>query len=710
MTANPEAITLSPLRLDVEILPGPAQDDGSPTALLHDRLNDTFDRVEWREREIVQRLSRPIRIDELEARLRRETTVNVTREEILSFAAQLFQRGLVQASRFKPVGDLLRDEKMARSHPIHWLVGHYLFFKIPLLKPDTLLRRTLWLPRFFGSGFMTVVYAVVLLAAVALWIPRFELFLRSATPFLAWKGAVYLTLAMVCVKICHEFSHAYTAAIRGARVRSMGLAFMVMVPIPYADVTDAWRLPRRARIAISAAGLRTELILASLAALFWCLLPPGPLQDVCLMVASASILSALLTNLNPGMRFDGYYLLSDLIGVDNLQQRAFTQARHWFRQIFLGLDDGGDTETAMRTGKKAVLVAWSVYAVVYRLGLYFGIALIVYHYFPKAIGIVLFGVEIVVFILRPVVREIRDVSRLIWRKGMTVRIWIIAAIAVGIAAWLIVPLPRSLGIEAIVTATGESVVYAPESGKIVANALRRGDTVRAGEVLLALANPDIESALRETELALREADLQLERALSGGGDRIRIREYLAEQSRLSSQLAGLRAILGKMQVRAEADSLILEANDSLEPGVWVSRRTRVARLLAETSTLRMVAYLPDDEANSVKNGDTAWFSSEADPERRIPAIVTQVDTQAAHRIEEPALAGPHGGGMAVMPGANELIPASPVYRMEARFATDDRLDLRLGQLGMLRLETPPQSRAKEFILWLYGVVIRESGM
>ncbi len=710
MTAVSDATLLPPLRPDVRLLPGPAQDDGSPTLLVHDAFTDTFDMVEWREREILERLTRPISLGDLEKRLARETTVRISRDDLLLFLVDLRRRGLVRGSGFLPVDQLLHQDATQKQHPVGWLIRHYLFWRVPLIRPNDLLRRTLWLPRFFGSGPMHLVYLVVALSAVLLLFPRLELFARSATPFLAWRGALYLTLAMVAVKVCHEFSHAYAAAIRGARVRSMGVAFMVMAPIPYADVTDAWRLPRRQRMAISAAGVRTEFILAAFAALLWCLLPPGPLRDVCYIITSASLVSALLTNLNPGMRFDGYYLFSDILGVDNLQMRAFAQSRHWFRRVFLGLDDGGGVETTLGRGKKAALVAWSVYTVFYRLGLYFGIALLVYHYFPKILGIILFAVEIAAFIVNPFLRESVALGRLVKVHGMTWRTWIIVALLGGLALWFIAPIPRTISLDAVVVADGEAVVYAPEPGIIVLNNLTRGGAFSRGDIMLKLANPDVEAAIRQTELQLRALDILVEQTLAGSEDRTFIRDRLAEQSRLAAQLTGLQSAMAKMTVRADHDCLVLDADESAVPGVWLAARARIGRVLAQDAGRRIVGYLSDVDYNAVRAGDPASFASTAAPGVRIAASVAHIDSAAASRLGEPALAGPHGGGMAVAPGGDGLTPASPVYRMEAHFAEDEAPDVRIGQSGVLRLNTPPRSLAWETMLWLYSVLIRESAM
>jgi putative peptide zinc metalloprotease protein len=143
-------------------------------------------------------------------------------------------------------------------------------------------------------------------------------------PHLFSLGALAFGVALFFAKFCHEFGHAFMAKRAGCRVQSMGVAFMVLLPMFYTDVSDAWRVnDRRARLLIGAGGVLAELLLACIALLVWSLLPDGPARTAAFMLASATWITTLVVNLNPFMRFDGYFLLSDLWEVDNLQGRAF---------------------------------------------------------------------------------------------------------------------------------------------------------------------------------------------------------------------------------------------------------------------------------------------------------------------------------------------------------------------------------------------------
>lgn len=700
------------LRPDLLILPGPPEDDGSPTAIVQDPLTEAFSQVGWEALEVLRRLRRPVDAETLFTELRQRTTIRATREEVEGFLLGLHRRGLLRSSLFQ---DPQRLEQLAQLHDRQLrrrITASYLFFRIPLLRPDAWLRRNVWLPRLLGSRPFGLLYLLVAVAAVVLFLPRMDVFLRSVAPFLAWSGAVWLSLALIGVKACHEFSHAFAAAARGVTVRSMGLAFMVLAPIPYTDVTDSWRLTRRRRLAVSSAGVRTELVIAAFALLLWSLSPPGVGRDICLFLASASLLSTLFTNLNPGMRFDGYYMMSDLIGIDNLQERAFAHARRFYRRALLGLPTEGG-EPRLGAGKRAALVAYSLYATVYRLGLYFGIALLVYNYFPKVLGVLLFAVEIYAFILAPIMRELAAVAGIIYRKRtIPMRLVLMLALLAGVAYWFAAPFPRRVALEAVVTSPEEVVVYAPNSGLVVRNGLQRGVVLGASEVVLELENRELDLAIRQAELEVEGAGLGLDYSLSGSGGRGELRGRVADEGRLESTLSALRARKSLNRLRAGREYVVLDAVDDVPPGSWVARRTYLGRLSEAGAARRLAAYLPEGEANGVRVGGEGVFRPACAPGREIGVRIARVLSTRAEQVEEAELLAPHGGGVAVVwDRVRGAIPAETLYKVEAEFteAADADADLRLGQTGRLYVYGPPKSLARDLVDWLYRVALRESG-
>jgi len=153
------------------------------------------------------------------------------------------------------------------------------------------------------------------------------------------KGVFLYALTLFFVKMLHELGHAYTARHYGLRVPTMGLAFLIFWPMFYTDNSDAWKLRKRtSRMAIAGAGTLVELGLAVPATFLWSFLPDGPLRSACFLIAATTWISSLLINLNPFLRFDGYYLLSDFLNVPNLQARAFALGKWHLRRFLAGIE------------------------------------------------------------------------------------------------------------------------------------------------------------------------------------------------------------------------------------------------------------------------------------------------------------------------------------------------------------------------------------
>lgn len=697
------------LRPDLEIIPGSLEADGSRSYMIHDPLTSTFDRIEWPEHEIVRRLGRHIDFERLYAWLTFGSAVRVSREELDHFLRELDARGFLESGKFRNVRSLLDECEARRVSPLRWLFGHYLYFRVPLLRPDRFLEQTLWLPKILAWRPLKALFWCLVALALFLLSTRVELFFSSVVLFLSWKNAVWLSLSTVLVKIAHEFSHAYAGKLRGARIAGMGVVFMVMFPLPYCDITDSWRLPRRSRLAISFAGVRTELVIAVLAFIGWACSPPGVARDIFLIMCSGSIASTLFTNLNPGMRFDGYYLLSDLLRVDNLQQRAFAYFRRFYRRALLGLPLR-EAETRISRGQKALMIVYTMYAWMYRMGLYFGIAVAVYYYFPKIIGIFLFAVEFLVFLARPVINEFKDIWRM--RKYLTFNVRLVAtgAIFLGLIGWLALPLPRRVGLPAVVASRQTAFLFVPWSGELMENRVQKGLAVRKGEPLFSLRTRAVELERRRVDFELEEVREWLRLAAGDEQFRQNLNKTLNDEKRLVASRKALSSRLAGNEYVAPFDGVVVDGDDNLRPGLYVSKGRFVGQIVGREAGVKAVAYVTERHLEDISEDDEVWFVPDSTPENRIPCRVETVSLVNSLRLDEPALAQAHGGSIptSVSQGGMSLRPVETIYRIEAALGkgADGQ---RLGQLGSLYIRTRPRSLAMDAARRLLGIVIRESG-
>ena len=585
------------------------------------------------------------------------------------------------------------------------VLHQYLFFRIPLWRPDPFLNRA-W-PVLERNGRWLLLWGLPLVFALGLFLVArdWQRFLATFPHLFSLGGALAFGIALTFAKLCHEFGHAFMAKRAGCRVQSMGLAFMVLLPMFYTDVSDAWRVPdRRSRLLIGAGGVLAELLLAVLALLAWSLLPDGPLRTSAFMLASATWITTLAINLNPFMRFDGYFLISDLWGVDNLQARAFALCRWHMRETLFGYGDPAPEPWPPNMRRR--LLIWGYGSWIWRAILFLGIALAVYHLFFKVLGIFLMLVELLWFIGLPVWREFGE-----WwqRRNQTdPRKVLVTGLAVGVAV-LAVALPwrSSVEIPALLEASRTSALHAPVAARLKAVHVRDGQSVAAGDLLLELDSPDLDSrqiiVRREIEilqLQLRRQSARSETVSDAGILEQRLAEAVAEYR-------GLAAQRERLQLRAPLTGVVRDLQRDLSPGRWLHPAEPLARIVEPGSRLR--GYLAEENLWRVEAGSEGRFIAD-DPVR--PAVkvrLNEVDATGVDYLELEALSSDQGGPIAVRRDAQHRAePVQGQYGVRLSL-TDESVVISQPVRGVVKLDATSQSVLGSVWRQLAALGVRESG-
>lgn len=468
----------------------------------------------------------------------------------------------------------LRRESQRRHWAMH-VVHSYLFFRIPLFSPERLL--TVSLPYVRPFLRRATLHGFGILGAIGLYLVsrQWESFLGTYQHVFTPTGGMTLALVMLGVKALHECGHAYVAASHGCRVPTAGVAFMVLVPMLYTDVTDAWRLgDRRARLAIDAAGILVEIALACLALFLWPFLPEGPAKTAAFMIATASLVLTLGLNLNPFMRFDGYYLLADYWRLDNLQPRAFALGKWKLREFLFAAHDPCPDALPPRQRRLVILYAWSVW--IYRLVIFTGIALMVYHMFFKVLGLILFAIEIVFFIALPILREIRQ-----WwtRRGdflATRRAAVSAGAIVVLLALFCVPWSSRVDIPAVIETRDTVRLFPVRAARITAVPSKEGQDIGVGTPLIILEAPEIAAQMKMAKTKLDLIALRLSRRTVDTQDREQSLVLEDEMRSLRTQIDGLVREQSLPTMQSPLAGRLIELNPALHPGRWISKSEPVA--------------------------------------------------------------------------------------------------------------------------------------
>ena len=637
----------------------------------------------------------------------RDTTVDVTPTDVVDMVRFLRGNCLVQIDEPQGIEGLIHQVNAGRQSWYKWIVHNYLFVRIPLVRPDQFLARTLPLVRPLLTRTFVILLLVLGGLGIYLALRQSEAFFNTFLYFFSPAGAVFFGLALVFTKILHELGHGYQAKRFGCRVPSMGIALLVLFPVLFTDVTEAWRLPsRRQRLMIGAGGILVELSLALLATMLWSFLPDGPARSAAFLVATVTWITTLAVNLNPFMRFDGYYLLADFLGMQNLQQRSFALGRWQLREWLFGLKE--PVPEVFEPGLRRFLIFYAFGTWIYRFFLFLAIALLVYHLFFKVLGIALMVIELIWFIGLPIWNEIKQW----WQRRRTMRLNLNTAITLCLVAgfiWLMVtPWHARIGMPSILRAEAYGTVFAPVPAQVVSIAVERGDTVAPEQVMLSLEAPALDHQIAQAEREMAILQLQILRQTASGES---LEGIGILQQRLATALAahtGLQAQREALALRAPVGGIVVELTSALRPGLWVRPDQPLARVVAP-QTADLLAYVDGADRDRVEVGAEAAFIPDDPARPMIPAVVASIEDVNTAALDQPYLASIFDGDIAVrQAGQGALVPEHSVYRVVLHPVEPMPVPDQVVR-GVVRVEGEARSIAGRIWRAFAAVMIRESG-
>ncbi|MBS0338677.1 MAG: efflux RND transporter periplasmic adaptor subunit [Proteobacteria bacterium] len=704
----PEPPRVPTLRQDIKLYPGARHRDGSPSWRILDPVRNRFFEIGWLEFELLARWSAHGRVDALIAQVEAETPLRPTEDEVVHFIQFLEASQLLVPADTGERGRL-RNRWMKGVKPWYEQLFHnYLFFRIPLVRPDKFLERTLPFAELFFTRSFLAILLVVFLADLYLVTREWEELRRTFAYFFNLQGGLYFAIAATFSKILHELGHAYAAKRYGVRVPAMGVAFLVMWPFLYTDVGETWKLAdRRKQLVIASAGMATELALACFATLLWTITPEGAAKHVLFILATTTWVMTLAVNASPFMRFDGYFVVSDALDFPNLHERSGACARWWIRRTFFGLREPLP-EPTFTAWQRVGLVAFAGITWTYRLVVFFGIALMVYHLFFKILGIVMMMMELVWFIFRPVWSEVAY----LWTRRKLVRLnWSPISVVVGmllLVVWL-VPVTNQMTAPAVLRVAQEQPVYAPFAAHIKSVEVRPGQLVEPDQVLVQLDAPDL--SLRAQKAAISLASAHAESLTSAASGKLQerrlvlleqIAEALAEQKSVEEEAE-------RLTVRATIRGVVRDISPQIVAGRSIGTRELMMRVTSPAPAI-IEAYVSESGIESVQVGQEVNFISSRADAPSVRGVVKSIDTTGSKQINRPLLASPHGGEIAAVldrrgGGAQAQ---DPVYRVMIE-PVGEVGALSSIERGTVRIETSLVLVAQNFASRALSILVRESG-
>ena len=585
-----------------------------------------------------------------------------TQGEVLHLLGQLHEMDLLQSERAADAGTLLQRRSERQRQRRRSLLNPF-SFRLPLGDPARWLVRLDPLAHALFQPAVAVLWLLAMLAS--LWVAATEwpaLRSHAAQHLFSTGNLAIAWVAYPVMKALHELGHALAVRRWGGEVHEVGIGLMLLVPAPYVDASAASAFPRRLqRAAVGAAGVMVELTLAALGLWVWLATQPGLVNQLAFGVMFLGSASTLLFNGNPLLRFDAYHVLCDLADLPNLGSRSGA----WWRQNLGRLLLGSRAELpAHAASERGWLWAYAPLSLLYRIVL--SVALVVWlgsQWLLLGLAALLYvSITVLLSPLHGWARQAmaaaqpgRELARLKLR---------LALVAVAVAAGLfVVPLPFSTVAPAVVWLPENAQVRPAVDGFVAELPLADGASVRPGDLIVRLANPELVSS-RE-QLASRLEGLQVEQMqqLLGNTSAAQNLALDIEQAQAEVQRADER--IAQLELRAQAAGTLAMPRQADLPGTWVRHGQTVGHVLAP-GELRVRAAVPELDGTLVQHRVQSVEVRLADtPAQVLPAQRSGGLPAATRQLPSPALTEPAGGPFAVDPAEKDgLHSLQPVFLVD----------------------------------------------
>ncbi|MCC6677130.1 MAG: PqqD family peptide modification chaperone [Phycisphaerales bacterium] len=519
-----------------------------------------------------------------------------TQNEVIQLLSQLHHANLLHAETTPETEQLLARGRERTQKKVKQQAIGLMYFKMRVFNPDRILSWLSPIMKPLLNRWGLLAWAILITwAIVANIIPNWDRLVGGFDKITEPANWGWLILVFVITKLIHETGHGVICKRLGGQVPEFGFMMLVLFPAPYVDASACWAFPSKwQRMAVGAGGMIFELATAAAASFLWISAPEGSIASrvaySCMLTASVS---TVIFNANPLMRFDGYYMLSDLLEIPNLMQRSMNMLKFYCQKHIYRIEQAIPPTNA--SGEKIVLTVYGVLAMAYRLFLFFSITLAIMGKL-FAVGFLLAIWTAVMWFVLPVggfIHWLATNPHLSDFRGRAV-LTSLGLIAAGVILIGLVPAPDHRRAVGVVESAARTGVFIGADGFVISSSARPGDRVKQGDPIVTLESAELVAQYKLAQAQLGEAQAQ-ERRASGQNEaaaqiaRERIQTYL-------EQIAHYQTKIERLTVRAPHDGVVVGNDPATLVGAFLKEGSPVCEIV-DLDNLRVTATLSQTEAS-----------------------------------------------------------------------------------------------------------------
>lgn len=589
-----------------------------------------------------------------------------SQDEVLQLLTQLNHANVLITDRRPDVAELQQRAEKTKHKKVMQYIANPLSLKVPLFDPDALLTRLVsavpprgW--RWFAGLWMALVCGA--LAGTAYYWSELthDIASRSFTP----DNMLLLALVFPVLKLVHELGHGLAIRACGGSCREMGVMFLVFLPVPYVDASQASGFADKyRRMLVGAAGMMAELLVASVAFWLWAWSDAGLLKSVLHQTLILAGVTTLVFNLNPLLRFDGYYILADWLEMPNLGNKAnqylgYLLTHHVFRAFHA-------VQPPLTPREPFWLVSYALASFVYRIFVAAAIVVTVGNSF-FFVGVLLALWSFWNMIVQPVLRLLRHLVTHPALEGRRLSACVLSGAGVAFAGvtLLLVPAPSWTAVEGVIWMTEDARVRAPHPCFGERVLVAPGTRVRAGERLMSCSDPDLDAQIAQATARIEELETRF--ALAAPVDRVQMQVVQADLRHARRQLADLQRRHDALSMISPRDGIFRMSAPQDFSGRFLNRGDGVAYVI-DPGSIALIAVVPQGDVDLVRKrtrqvelrvAGNIWQKIDTQIRREVPAATRELPSLAL------SLAG--GGRIGLDPQVNaggSAAALNPLFQFE----------------------------------------------
>ena len=570
-----------------------------------------------------------------------------------------------------------------------WKKLNPLWLKVPLGRPEGFLKALQPACGWIFSPPAFLLWCIFVVAAMIVLSNDWSAFWSDSANVIARENWVWLLAAWIGLKCVHETAHGLVCLRYGGNIRETGFVLAMFTPLAYVDASSSWAFRSRwHRIHTAAAGIYVELLMASVAMLVWSRSDSALIRHILQNVIIMASVSTLVFNLNPLMKFDGYYILSDLLQIPNLMAQSTQTVQDFARRLVFGESSSAPTIIGR---ERFVLMTFGVLSTIWRITVSLSLLIAASVLFHGA-GVALAVVGVAMWFGKPLWGFLKSLNTLrLQQPERLVRASAVTALCMSALAVLffVVPAPVMITAPGIVEYTDGEVIRTVTSGFIQQVHVVDGQEVAEGELLVSLTNEEISAKLADLQQRFAQEDLRQQTAnRDHNGGALSVAQMNLES--LKSQLAECQKQVAGLELRASRNGRIVVQYPERLVGTFARPGMELLTIGREDQKELQISIGQRDLAGSLQAvGNTVRMR--IGTHGILSGTLQPVNPQASRKLPHAALAASNGGPLPVVAkdkSSSDDNSRSDMQLTENRFtgvvrlAADDAIQLRCGERGI----------------------------